>query len=155
MLSCSSRFSLIQKLKLTPPWSSSAWNSAKHWPAKARSSTSPFLLVLPFPSPWTPPGARPHGPRRSPVPRRFGEMPGEEKSSKPRNSKTLQPAQVELQFFCHLLKRSGALRLKVDFRCHQPMCRGRRLFYLNKKERFLQQSQPLHLRLWHHLLLFK
>ena len=33
----------------------------------ARSSTSLFfLLVLPFPSPWTPPGARLSGPRKKP-----------------------------------------------------------------------------------------
>ena len=42
---------------LPPPWSPSAWNFAKHWPARASPSSSPSQLVLTSPSHWTP-GAR-------------------------------------------------------------------------------------------------
>ena len=79
----------LQWTKLIPPWSPSAWTSAKHWQARARSSTSHLLLVPPSPSPWTP-GARFQGPRRRPVPQRSGEMPSAGKNSAKESSKALQ-----------------------------------------------------------------
>ena len=78
-----------QWTKLIPPWSPSAWTSAKHWPARARSSTSHLLLVPLSPSPWTP-GARFKGPRRRQAPQRSGEMPSVGKSSTKESSKSLQ-----------------------------------------------------------------
>ena len=41
-------------MKLTPLWPSSAWTSAKRWPARAWKSTSPSTLVPPSPSLLTP-----------------------------------------------------------------------------------------------------
>ena len=73
------------------PWPPSAWPSAKHWPARARSSTSPFPLVPTSPSPWTP-GAREwkaRWSRKRQVPQPLGEMPGEEKNLWQRSSKAL------------------------------------------------------------------
>ena len=44
----------LRCLMLTPPWPPNAWSSAKHWPARARPSTSPWPSALTSPSPWTP-----------------------------------------------------------------------------------------------------
>ena len=77
--------------KMTPPCSPSAWNSAKRWPTRVKSSTSPLPSVPPFPSPWTP-GARctriPTPRRRAP--QRSGGMPSEGKNSWRRSRPILQ-----------------------------------------------------------------
>ena len=43
----------LQWVKVTPLWPSSAWTSAKHWPAKARPSSSPSRLDPASASPLT------------------------------------------------------------------------------------------------------
>ena len=76
------------------PWPPSAWRSAKHWPARASTSTSPFPLDLDSPSPWTPAGARQcptKRPRGSQAPQPSGGMPGGERSSLPRSSRSVRP----------------------------------------------------------------
>ena len=68
---------------MTPPWQHSAWHSAKHWPAKARLSSSPSTLAQASPSLWTP-GARTswiQHPRRRPAPQPWKGMRSEEQSS--------------------------------------------------------------------------
>ena len=71
----------------TPPWPSSVWISARHWPAMAWPSSFPSTLALPSLSPWTPwrmpwPWTPRAGwrRRRSWVPPPSGEMPGARKS---------------------------------------------------------------------------
>ena len=81
-------------MKMIPPWSQSAWTSARHWLARARLSTSPSPSAPPSPFPLTQgrrcwpwvPKARP---RRSQAPLLSGEMPGAEKTFWKR-SKTLR-----------------------------------------------------------------
>ena len=67
----------LQWLKATLPCFQSAWSSAKHWPARARPSTSLSLLARTSPSPWTP-GARKQALwlwwRRRQAPPLWGEM---------------------------------------------------------------------------------
>ena len=76
----------LQRVKLTSPWPTpSAWNFAKHWPPRARLSTSPWTWAPPSPSPWTP-GARlwlwlaaePVLRKKESPSTRRGEMPGGE-----------------------------------------------------------------------------
>ena len=84
---------------MTLPCSPSAWNSAKRWPTRVKSSTSPLPSVPPFPSPWTP-GARctriPTPRRRAP--QRSGGMPSAGKTSWKRRSRPI------LQVGTHLKK---------------------------------------------------
>ena len=74
-------------------------------------------------------------PKRDQAPLRFGEMPGEERSSMPRSSRALHPGSpvVKIVSCCHLLKRREVLRHQVNSSCLQIMCRGRRWSFLSKK----------------------
>ena len=85
----------LRRVKLTSPWPTpSAWNSAKHWPPRARLSTSPWTWAPTSPSPWTPGARRWHLNlcwERKEAPQHRGEMPSAEWNSSTKRGKPLLP----------------------------------------------------------------
>ena len=85
----------LRRVKLTSPWPTpSAWNFAKHWPPRARLSTSPWTWAPTSPSPWTPGARRWHLNlcwERKEAPQHRGEMPSAEWNSSTERGKPLLP----------------------------------------------------------------